>query len=654
MLSVVIPARNEVYLEKTIRDVLANARGEIEVLVMLDGYLPDPPINIGDDRVVFYHFKDPVGQRRCINDGAGRAKGKFIMKLDAHCAVAEGFDTVLSQDCQYDWTMVPRMYNLDAETWKPKIHKRTDYMFISSPEGEKPFRMSYFSGSLFREWHRRPELIDDTMCLVGCCFFMHRQRFWELGGCDEGHGGWGQQGIEVSCKAWLSGGRCVVNKKTWFAHYFRGGGGPGFPYPLSGRAVERARAYSRDLWLNDKWPLAKRKFQWMLDKFHPPGWRSMKPITELKDKYKGKTCHIVAKGPSVAHLNAADFDDGPVIAINEAVENVERISRAIHRGWKNDLYSLQKDRGFVRPRKSTLLLSEAQSKDAFPDYDNRYIFDTKLWFEGDEFSANCALKISQLFGCDKIKLMCFDACTHSDFNTLIGGKLVPHDVGKYKREGQRIRDLIEKDGLKVEWLTPRDLREHLRMLDVHLVMEKQNYPRWRGYSLRKLPNDMALYHEAMWKNRPDFIVETGTCNGGSTLFYADMFELIGNGRVISVDIAPINQPPHPRITYITGSSTDRDIIHRVREMIKGSSVMVVLDSDHSRVHVKRELVHYAPLVSKGQFLVVEDCHTRGRDAWYGPGEAANWFLNTHREWERTTFEEQFYSTVTRHGWFLRR
>jgi glycosyltransferase involved in cell wall biosynthesis len=106
MLSVIIPARNEKYLERTLRNILENAEGEIEIHAILDGYLPDPPINMNDDRIIFHHFPESIGQRAAINFGAKMAKGKYIMKLDAHCAVDKGFDVKLAADCEYDWTVV--------------------------------------------------------------------------------------------------------------------------------------------------------------------------------------------------------------------------------------------------------------------------------------------------------------------------------------------------------------------------------------------------------------------------------------------------------------------------------------------------------------------------------------------------------------------
>lgn len=271
MLSVIIAARNEKYLERTIRDVLANARGDIEVVVVLDGWLPEPQIHIGDDRVIFHHMPESIGQRAAINYGAKQARGEYIMKLDAHCAVSEGFDVGLIADHQPDWTVVPRMYNLDTETWKPKLHKRTDYMYFSSPTAEQPFRAQYYKNQ-----PDNANLIDDIMCCMGPGWFLTKERYWALGGLDEGHGGWGQMGIEIALKAWLSGGALKVNKKVWFAHWFRGSDG-GFPYAISNSDVERARTYSQQLWLHNKWPLAKRPLSWVIEKFQPEEWDEYMP-----------------------------------------------------------------------------------------------------------------------------------------------------------------------------------------------------------------------------------------------------------------------------------------------------------------------------------------------------------------------------------------
>lgn len=275
MLSVIIPARNEQYLQKTIENVLANARGEIEIIAVCDGYWPNPPIK-DDPRVNIIHYSEARGQRQAINAAAKIAKGKYIMKLDGHCAVDEGFDVKLAENCNYRWTVVPRMYNLDVESWTPKLHKKTDYMYMAiNEQGE--LRAQYYSGEEWKRQHAQTSEIDDTMCCMGPGWFMHTERFWELGGMDEGHGSWGQMGVEVACKSWLSGGALKVNKKTWFAHWFRGSvvhddGRKGFPYHIRQADIDRARSYSKDLWLNNKWEKQVKDFQWLVDKFSPPGW----------------------------------------------------------------------------------------------------------------------------------------------------------------------------------------------------------------------------------------------------------------------------------------------------------------------------------------------------------------------------------------------
>jgi hypothetical protein len=113
---------------------------------------------------------------------------------------------------------------------------------------------------------------------------MERKRYWALDGLDEKHGSWGQMGVEIACKSWLSGGAQKVNKKTWFAHMFRTQPGFGFPYPNPGTG---ARKYSRDLWLNNKWSKQQNKLSWLLDKFWPiKGWteEDLKVVKEGEPK----------------------------------------------------------------------------------------------------------------------------------------------------------------------------------------------------------------------------------------------------------------------------------------------------------------------------------------------------------------------------------
>jgi hypothetical protein len=132
--------------------------------------------------------------------------------------------------------------------WQKRTHKLTTYWRF-----DHTLHFQYWS-----EFKNRPEAneqIVDVMSAIGACFFMRRDRFFELGGLDETHGSWGQFGVEIACKSWLSGGRHVVNKNTHFVHMFRTQGGDfGFPYDISGRDIDKARQYSQKLWMENRWP----------------------------------------------------------------------------------------------------------------------------------------------------------------------------------------------------------------------------------------------------------------------------------------------------------------------------------------------------------------------------------------------------------------
>lgn len=297
-LSVIIPARNEEFLQNTIDSVLANIRGNTEIIVLLDGYWPEKGIP-QHERLKIVHFNTSIGQRAATNFGVRISEAKFIMKLDAHCAVDEGFDVKLMADCEYNWTVIPRMYNLHVFDWRcnkcghfwyqgpypkkcDKCDNTTDFTkeIKFTPRFNRMSMFYRFDRNLhFQYWgafKTRPEAqgdIADTMCNLGACWFMHRQRYWDIGGLDEEHGSWGQMGVEISCKSWLSGGRQVTNKKTWFSHLFRTQPGFGFPYPNPGSAVEKARERSRWLWQENNWKGAKFPLSHLLQKFYPiPDW----------------------------------------------------------------------------------------------------------------------------------------------------------------------------------------------------------------------------------------------------------------------------------------------------------------------------------------------------------------------------------------------
>jgi cephalosporin hydroxylase len=138
---------------------------------------------------------------------------------------------------------------------------------------------------------------------------------------------------------------------------------------------------------------------------------------------------------------------------------------------------------------------------------------------------------------------------------------------------------------------------------------------WFGVPVIQLPEDMLRYQEAVFRLKPDVIVETGIAHGGSAIFSASLLKLIGKGRVIAVDIEirPHNRQrieAHPlssMIAMIEASSIAPETVSAVKAAIKpGESVLVVLDSNHSYDHVMAELEAYAPLVSAGSYIVATD------------------------------------------------
>jgi hypothetical protein len=115
--------------------------------------------------------------------------------------------------------------------------------------------------------------LTETLSIQGSCFLLTRERYFALDICSEDFHSWGQQGVEVACKTWLSGGRVLVNRTTWYAHMFRTQGGDfGFPYENPQSLVDKNRQLSKDLFQRDGWPGAIHPFSWLIDKFNPPGW----------------------------------------------------------------------------------------------------------------------------------------------------------------------------------------------------------------------------------------------------------------------------------------------------------------------------------------------------------------------------------------------
>jgi cephalosporin hydroxylase len=183
---------------------------------------------------------------------------------------------------------------------------------------------------------------------------------------------------------------------------------------------------------------------------------------------------------------------------------------------------------------------------------------------------------------------------------------------------------------------------------------------WLGVRVFKCPLDLWIYQELIGRIRPDLIVETGTAAGGSALYLASCLDLVGNGRVLTVDLVDLpDRPKHDRITYVTGSSVSDEALAAVSAAAASAeTVMVILDSDHSAAHVVQELRLYAPLVTAGSYLIVEDTNVNGHPILpsFGPGphEAVETFLAEESAFVRDPECEKFFMTFNPGGYLRRR
>jgi len=196
---------------------------------------------------------------------------------------------------------------------------------------------------------------------------------------------------------------------------------------------------------------------------------------------------------------------------------------------------------------------------------------------------------------------------------------------------------------------------------------------WMGRRVFQLPQDLMALQQLLWEVKPRLVVETGLGLGGGALFYASVLELIGGpGEVAGIDVRVLEEvradlsggPLARRIRMIEGSSTSQAVVEEVTRLASaGGPVMVVLDSDHTREHVLRELELYAPLVTPGSFLVVLDTAIAElppdalRGAPFGPGNdpaaAVSEFLRTTSRFVPERRLDQSLAITSAPGGFLR-
>ena len=261
-ISVIIPARNEPYLQQTLDSVTKAAHGAVQVVVALDGYWPDPQIK-ESPTVTIFHSPVVRGMRASINAAAELATGQYLLKLDAHCILAPDFVDTLIMHADPSRVLVPQRRTLNAETWTPGDIDRAEFQYI---------RQDDLKGKNWPEYESRVigQVLPKLMTMQGSCWFMAKETFIDIGGLDaENYGSMGREAQEICLKTWLSGRSLHLCRATWYAHWSKDKG----LYPGMGPERSKSEAFANTFWKNDQWPKAIRSLKSLISEFAPvPTW----------------------------------------------------------------------------------------------------------------------------------------------------------------------------------------------------------------------------------------------------------------------------------------------------------------------------------------------------------------------------------------------
>lgn len=261
-LSILIPSRNEEWLQRTLQDIEENKRGNTEILWEED--------------------TEPIGQRALTNKLARKAQGKYIMKVDAHCSFSKGFDVDMMNDMEDNRVLIPAMLNLYAFDWVCENGHRTHQDALQSTKSQKTIHCpvcesdchkeavwqpkanspmthgGFDSNAVFQWFEPQPtKLKHQTMCIQGAGFMVTKENFFKWNLCDEKFGSWGSHGIEISIKTWNNGGEVWATRNAWMAHLYRRF--EEFPYERDMKQVENANKMAQ--------AMLTKNVRWIVEKF---------------------------------------------------------------------------------------------------------------------------------------------------------------------------------------------------------------------------------------------------------------------------------------------------------------------------------------------------------------------------------------------------
>lgn len=235
-----------------------------------------------------------------------------------------------------------------------------------------------------------------------------------------------------------------------------------------------------------------------------------------------------------------------------------------------------------------------------------------------------------------------------------------NDPKATKHMQEAFAEIVARRNLRMPLEKQKEIAKLFHDLDIWQNMWYQ------GIRIQKNPCDLWMMQQIIYETRPDYIVEAGTFRGGSALYFAHALEGIGlkHSKVITIDIENACQEAaklplwRKRVEFIQGSSTDPDVVARISHQTRGKKVMVILDSVHARDHVLQELRYYAPLVTPGSYLVVEDTNSDAIPIFPGqpgPMAAVCEFLKSEdgKDFVQDASREALVLTFNPGGWLKR-
>jgi len=241
-LSVIIPCYKDKYLVNTIGSILENAVEPIEIVAVFDGFWPEFEL-VEDERVRYVHLGQNGGMKNAINCGMRVARGDFVMRLDEHCLFPNGFDKVLTSECQPNWILTARRFFLDPVKWEVMDLPPVDCERLTIQKDENGNELKWAG----QRWRSRAkelekEPIIESQAMQGSMWITPK-KWWdsvirELDGPGPHYG----DSHEVVFKTWKAGGKLMVTKNTWFAHKHRS-----FPRTHSGGSPENP--HKKEYWL---------------------------------------------------------------------------------------------------------------------------------------------------------------------------------------------------------------------------------------------------------------------------------------------------------------------------------------------------------------------------------------------------------------------